>query len=70
LIDRNQALSQLCSAIGTLKIINIDGFCNPQQPLNTNPQLDPKDDSGINGSPANVQTPSGSLIDSFLGLLP
>jgi hypothetical protein len=75
-IGSNQALTQLCSTIGGLNVINIDTFCNQQQaanqslPLNENSQTPNSQDAGIENSQGNTESPpSSSIIDRILGLL-
>ncbi|HYG00558.1 MAG TPA: hypothetical protein VD815_10735 [Candidatus Saccharimonadales bacterium] len=76
-IGSNQALSQLCSTIGGLNVINIDSFCSKQQAQAPTQSQSP---NGINGtantqggpdnSQGNTQSPpSNSIIDRILGIL-
>jgi hypothetical protein len=76
-IGSNQALSQLCSTIGGLNVINIDSFCNQQQAQTTSQSQSPNGSNGTANAPGgtdnnqgNTQNPpSNSIIDRILGML-
>ncbi len=73
-IGSNQALSELCSTIGGLNVINIDSFCNQQasnqsQPLNQNSES-PNSPGNTETNQGNNENPgSNSIIERILGLL-
>ena len=73
-IGSNQALSELCSTIGGLNVINIDAYCN-QQESNQNQSLNEKNETVNNQdrtetNQSNNENPaSNSVIDRILGLL-
>ena len=73
-IGSNQALAELCTTIGSLKVINIDAYCNQQTsnqtqtPSKNNGTSNSQDSS--NNSQDNTKNPSSnSIIDRILGLL-
>ena len=76
-IGSNQALSQLCSTIGGLNVINIDSFCNQQQaqaPTQSQPSNGSNGTANTQGGTDNNQgntqsPPSNSIIDRILGML-
>ena len=73
-IGSNQALAELCTAIGSLKVINIDTYCNQQtsnqtQPLSKNNGTSNSQDSSDNGQDNTKNPSSNSIIDRILGLL-
>jgi hypothetical protein len=73
-IGSNQALSELCSTISGLNVINIDAYCN-QQESNQNQSLNEKNETVNNQdrtetNQSNNENPaSNSVIDRILGLL-
>ena len=73
-IGSNQALSELCSTISGLNVINIDAYCN-QQESNQNQSLNEKNKTVNNQdrtetNQSNNENPaSNSVIDRILGLL-
>ncbi len=73
-IGSNQALAQLCSAIGGLNVINIDAFCNQQtssqdQSLNENNET-PTSQDGAESNQSKTENPSSnSITDRIFGLL-
>ena len=73
-IGSNQALAELCTTIGSLKVINIDAYCNQQtsnqtQPLSKNNGTSNSQDSSDNGQDNTKNSSSNSIIDRILGLL-
>ena len=73
-IGSNQALSELCSTIGGLNVINIDAYCNQQisnqtQSVNENNGTSNSQGS-TNNNQGNPENPSSnSIVDRILGLL-
>ncbi|HKX97234.1 MAG TPA: hypothetical protein VJL78_05315 [Candidatus Nitrosocosmicus sp.] len=73
-IGSNQALSELCSTISGLNVINLDAYCN-QQESNQNQSLNEKNETVNNQdrtetNQSNNENPaSNSVIDRILGLL-
>ena len=73
-IGSNQALSELCSTIGGLNVINIDAYCNQQISNQTQPVSENNGTSNSQGSTNNNQgnpenPSSNSIVDRILGLL-
>lgn len=73
-IGSNQALSELCSTIGGLNVINIDNFCNQQtsnqtQPLNGNNETSNSPESTERTQGIKENQSSNSIIDRILELL-
>jgi hypothetical protein len=70
-IGSRQALTQLCSTIGGLNIINVDSFCNQQhqQQQQTTNQTQPLNNQTPNSQGSTENAPSNSIIDRILGLL-
>ena len=74
-IGSNQALSQLCSTIGGLNVINIDTVCSNQQASNQTQSLNenneiPKSQDSNERNQGNSENPvSNSIIDRILGLI-
>ena len=71
----NQALSELCSTIGGLNVINIDAYCNQQQISNQTQHVSENNGTSnsqgsTNNNQGNPQNPSSnSIVDKILGLL-
>jgi hypothetical protein len=74
-IGSNQALSELCSTIGGLNVINIDAYCNQQQISNQTQHVSENNGTSnsqgsTNNNQGNPQNPSSnSIVDRILGLL-
>ncbi len=73
-IGSNQALSELCSTISGLNVINIDAYCNQQesnqnQPLNEKNETVNNQDRTETNQSNNENPASNSVIDRILGLL-
>ena len=73
-IGSKQALSELCSTIGGLNVINIDTYCNQQtsnqtQPLNESNKI-PNSQDNTDSNQGRTENPaSNSIIDRILGSL-
>ncbi len=74
-IGSTQALSELCSTIGGLNVINVDSFCNQQQATNQTQSPNenneiPNTQEGVENTQGSTESPpSNSIIDRILGLL-
>ena len=76
-IGSNQALSQLCSTIGGLNVINMDSFCNQQQAQPPTQSQSPNGNNGTVNTQSNAEhsqgntqsPPSNSIVDRILGML-
>ena len=74
-IGSNQALSELCSTIGGLNVINIDTYCNQQQISNQTQHASENNETSnsqgsTNNNQGNPENPSSnSIVDRILGLL-
>jgi hypothetical protein len=74
-IGSNQALSELCSTIGGLNVINIDAYCNQQQISNQTQHASENNGTSnsqgsTNNNQGNPENPSSnSIVDRILGLL-
>jgi hypothetical protein len=72
-IGSNQALSELCSTIGDLNVINIDTYCNQHtsiqtQLLNESNKIPDSQDNMDSNPNETVNPASNSIIDRILGL--
>jgi hypothetical protein len=73
-IGSNQALSELCSIISGLNVININSYCNQQESIQ-NQSLNEKNETVNNqdrtetNQSSNENPASNSIIDRILGLL-
>ena len=67
-MNSSQVLSQLCSVVGGLKIINVESICKQQQAPTQN-QTAPQDNSVKNNNASNSTGSSNSLMDKTIGIL-
>ncbi len=67
-VNTSQVLPQLCSAVGGLKIINVESICK-QQNAPTQNQTVPQDNAVKNNNASNNTGSSNSLIDKTMGIL-
>ena len=67
-MNSSQVLSQLCSVVGGLKIINVESICKQQQ-ASTQNQTAPQDNSVKNNNASNSTGSSNSLMDKTIGML-
>ncbi len=66
-VNTSQVLSQLCSVVGGLKIINVESMCKQQQAPNQN-QTVPQGNAVKTNNASNTGS-SNSLIDQTMGIL-
>ena len=66
-VNTSQVLSQLCSVVGGLKIINVESICKQQQASNQNQTMP----QGIDVKTSNASNTGSSnpLIDQTMGIL-